>query len=346
MRGAFRSALAILTLVMAAPALAAPEEAPASQALEWAPGKDVFSVGRELTIDRKVEGTLSAAGEIVILTRDAEVEGDTWIAGRRVAIEGELDGALSIRAQEALINGEVKGDVTFYGLDLSLGPDADIGGSVTYYSPSTARIDKGATVAGDINGHDFKPGEGVEPAPGPRGETRERWRQEHMNERGDGRGLSAPGYHMSAGGAVFFGLLAIAMALLAPATTLRMRDGLAAEPALALGLGLLWLIGIPVLVVLVAITIVGLPLAFLMLLLWPLGMVFGLIAFLAAFGEFLASRIGETGRGTFGRVVGIIIATAIVWVAIAIPVLGALAWLFAVAGGIGLLYIGFRNTPV
>ncbi|MBO6636336.1 MAG: hypothetical protein JJ937_17635, partial [Parvibaculum sp.] len=234
----------------------------------------------------------------------------------------------------------------FYGLDLSLGPDADIEGSVTYYSPSTARIDKGAKVAGDINGHDFKPGEGMEPVPGPRGETRERWRQEHMSERGGPRGLSAPGYHMSAGGAVFFGLLAVAMALLAPATTLRMRDGLAAEPTLALGLGLLWLIGIPVLVVLVAITIVGLPLAFLMLLLWPLGMVFGLIAFLAAFGEFLAGRIGETGKGTFGRVVGIIIATAIVWIAISIPVLGALAWLFVVAGGIGLLYIGFRNTPV
>lgn len=346
MRGAIRSALAILTLFMAAPALAAPGEAPSSQALEWAPGKDVFSVGRELTIDRKVEGTLSAAGEIVILTRDAEVEGDTWIAGRRVAIEGELEGDLSIRAQEALVNGEVKGDVTFYGLDLSLGPDADIEGSVTYYSPSTARIDKGAKVAGDINGHDFRPGEGMEAAPAPRGETRERWRREHMSERDEGRGLSAPGYHMSAGGAVFFGVLAIVMALLAPVTTSRMRDGLVAEPGLAFGLGLLWLIGIPVLAVLVAITIVGLPFAFLMLLLWPLGMVFGLVAFLAAFGDFLAGRIGETGKGTFGRVVGIIIATAIVWVAIAIPVLGALAWLGVVAGGIGLLYIGFRNTPV
>lgn len=346
MRGAFRSALAILTLLTAAPALAAPEEAPAPQALEWTPGKDVFSVGRELTIDRKVEGALSVAGEIVILTRDAEVDGDTWIAGRRVAVEGELDGDLSIRAQEALVNGEVKGDVTFYGLDLSLGPDADIGGNVTYYSPSTARIDKAAKIGGEVNGHDVGEAREASPPPGPRGETRERWRNEHMDEREDGRGLSAPGYHMSASGAVFFGVLAVVMALLAPATTVRMRDGLAAEAGLAFGLGLLWLVGIPVLAVLVAITIVGLPLAFLLLLLWPLGMVFGLVAFLAAFGDFLSSRLGETGKGTFGRVVGIIIATAIVWIAIAIPVLGALAWLVAVAGGIGLLYIGFRNTPV
>lgn len=346
MRGAFRSAFAILTLLMAAPALAAPEEAPSSEALEWGSGKDVFSVARELTIGRKVEGTLSAAGEIVILTRDAEVEGDTWIAGRRVAVEGELEGDLSIRAQEALVNGEVKGDVTFYGLDLALGPDADIDGSVTYYSPSTARIDKGAKVAGAINGHDFKPGESAEPAPPPSVETRERWRRDHMNEREAGTGLSAPGYHMSAAGAVFFGLLAIGMAMLAPVTTLRMRDGLAAEPTLAIGLGLLWLIGIPVLAVLVAITIVGLPFAFLLLLLWPFGMVFGLIAFLAAFGDFLASRIGETGKGTFGRIVGIIIATAIVWLCISIPILGGLVWLGVVAGGIGLLYIGFRNTPV
>ncbi|MEP2828269.1 polymer-forming cytoskeletal protein [Parvibaculum sp.] len=352
MRGGIRVAvLTLMTLIgvglLPALAQAAPEE-PSGRAVEWQSGDDVFAAAEELTFDRKVKGGLTAAGRIVILTDDAEIEGDAWITARRVAVEGEIDGDLSIRAQEALINGEVKGNVTFYGLDLSLGPDAEIDGDVTYYSPSAAQIDKGAEVKGEINGEDFASGRGVEQArPAPPAQMRETWRREHMQERWDDQsGLSAPGYHMSASGAVFFGVFAIAFALLAPVTTTRMREGLADEWALAFGLGLLWLIGLPILVFLAAITIVGLPIAFLLLLLWPLGMVFGLIATLAAFGDFISSRIGEFGRGTLGRIVGIVLATALVWVGISIPVLGALVWLAAVAGGIGLLYIGFRTQPL
>lgn len=349
MRGIRITVLTLMALIAGlAPAVAQrASEAATGRAVEWQTGDDVFAAAEELTFDRKVKGALTAAGQIVILTRDAEIGGDTWIAGRRVAVEGELDGDLSIRAQEALINGGVKGNVTFYGLDLSLGPDAEIAGSVTYYSPSAAQIDKGAKVAGEINGEDFTPGRDMEEAePLPRGSTREAWRQDHMHERWDDRGLAAPGYHMTAPGAVFFGALAIAFTLLAPAATARMRDGLAGEWAIAFGLGLAWLVGLPVLILAVAITIVGLPIAFLLLLLWPLGMVFGLVATLVAFGDYISSRIGEFGQGTLGRLVGIVLATAIVWIGISIPILGALIWLAAVAGGIGLLYIGFRSEPV
>lgn len=349
MRGGIVRLFAILVLIASGSvaAQAAPDRI-ADKALEWASGGDVFSVARELIIDKKVEGTLSAAGEIVILTDDAEIEGDTWIAARRVAVEGELEGSLSIRAQEALINGDVKGDVTFYGLDLTLGPDAEIGGNVTYYSPSTAQIDRSAKVKGEINGRDIAAARDsrTDAAPPPRPDMRERWRDEHVNEYWLGRGVAAPGYHMSAAGSIFFGAVALAIAFLAPATTARMKDALLAQPLPAFGLGLLWLVGMPVLIVFVAVTIVGLPIAFLMLLLWPLGMVFGLAATIAAFGAFLAGRIGEMGKGSLGLLVGVVLATALIWIGISVPILGALVWLFAVAGGIGLLYLGFRNSPV
>lgn len=331
--------LALALLVAGGTAAFAAPEAPSSRALEWQSGKDVFAAAEELTIDRRVEGALTAAGQIVILTRDADVRGNAWIAARRAAIEGEIEGDLSIRAQEALLNGHVTGDVTFYGLELALGPDARIDGNVDYYAPSTARIDKGAKVEGEVNGNAFEEGRGLEP----RAHTRDRWREDHMRAQEESRGLAAPGYHMTAGGAVFFGVLAILFALAAPVTSARMRDGMASETFLAIGLGFIWLIGVPVAIVLVAITIVGLPLAFVMLLFWPLGMIFGLVATLVSLGEFIAVRLREVGKGMLGRIVGIIIATALVWIAISIPVLGALAWLFAVALGIGLLYVGFRN---
>ncbi|MFN4355167.1 hypothetical protein [Parvibaculum sp.] len=345
MRGTIVRLFAIL-IVFASGTAAQAQNDLAGKVLEWASGKDVFSVARDLTFDRKVDGTLSAAGEVVILTRDAQVKGDTWIAARRAAVEGELDGDLSIRAQEALINGKVKGDVSFYGLDLTLGPDADIGGNVTYYSPSVARVDRNAKVKGEINGHDIATARDQSPPAAPRADTRERWRDRHIDEQWGGPRIAAPGYHMSAGGALFFGVIALAIAFAAPVTTSRMREALVAQPVPALGLGLIWLVGLPVAAILIAVTIVGLPFAFLLLLLWPLGMIFGLAGMLAAFGEFLAGRIGEAGKGVLGRIVGIVLAAAIIWIGISVPFLGALVWLFAVAGGIGLLYLGFRQTPL
>lgn len=347
MRGGIVRLFAILILFASGTAVQAQASNDlAGKALEWASDKDVFSVARDLTIDRKVEGMLSAAGEVVILTRDAQVKGDTWIAARRAAVEGDLEGDLSIRAQEALINGKVKGDVTFYGLDLTLGPDADIRGNVTYYSPSAARVDRNAKVKGEINGHDIATAREQSPPAAPRADTRERWRDRHIDEQWGGPRIAAPGYHMSARGALFFGVIALVIAFAMPVTTARMRDALVAQPIPALGLGLLWLIGLPVAAVIVAITIVGLPFAFLLLLLWPLGMIFGLAGVLAAFGELLAGKIGEAGKGVLGRIVGIVLATAIVWIGISVPFFGALVWLFAVAGGIGLLYLGFRQTPL
>lgn len=329
MRGAIRTAFVILTL---ATGIGAAQAEPASgRAVEWVSGKDVFAAAEELTIDRRIEGALTAAGQIVILTRDARVKGDAWIAARRVAVEGELDGDLSIRAQEALINGHVKGDVTFYGVELSLGPDARIDGDVDYYSASTAKIDKGAVVKGEVNGNAFRAGRDTVAR-----DTRESWRDSHMRER-NGRGLSAPGYHMSAGGAVVFGGIALLLGLVAPGAAARMRDAAIAEPWQALGLGLVWLVGVPVLAIATAITLVGLPVAFLLMLLYPLGIVFGLAAALTALGGLIAARLGAAGEGALGLVVGIVLAAALLWVAISIPVVGAIVWLAAVAIGLGLV---------
>ncbi|MEQ8283114.1 MAG: hypothetical protein RIC04_09275 [Parvibaculum sp.] len=321
---------AILSCLFAVVTLAAAHAEPASgRAVEWASGKDVFAAAEELTIDRRIDGALTAAGQIVILTRDAHVKGDAWVAARRAAIEGELEGDLSIRGQEALINGHVKGDVTFYGGELSLGPDARIDGDVDYYSASTARIDKGAVVKGEVNGKAFRIGGDTVTR-----DTRERWRADHMRDR---RGLAAPGYHMSAGGAVVFGGLALLLGLIAPGAAARMRDAATAEPWQALGLGFVWLVGVPVLAVATAITLVGLPVAFLLMLLYPLGIVFGLVAALTALGGLIAARIGSAGEGALGLVVGIVLAAALLWFAISIPVVGAIVWLAAVAAGLGLI---------
>ena len=346
MRGAIRSTLVILALALGAGAAQA--EPGSGRSVEWVSGKDLFAAAEELTLDRRVDGALTAAGQIVILTRDAHVKGDTWIAARRAAIEGEFEGDLSIRAQEALINGHVEGDVTFYGLELALGPDARIDGNVDYYSASAARIDKGATIKGEINGRAFQfrdDSADAPDAPDTAGErdTRQSWRDNHMRDRHGG--FAAPGYHMSAGGAVVFGGLAILLALVAPGTAARMRDAATAEPWQAIGLGFVWLIGVPVLAVASAVTLVGLPVALLLMLAWPLGIVFGLAAVLTALGGIIAARLGSAGEGRLVLIAGIVLAAALLWIGISIPAIGAIIWLAAAAIGLGLIVMALWGPP-
>lgn len=305
-----------------------------SGTIELQGGDTLFLAGRDLTIDRKVAGSLTVTGETVTVTRQSAVKGDVWIAARRVAVEGDVGGDLSIRAQDALINGHVKGSVSFYGVHLGFGPDARVDGGVNYYAASPAEVDKGARIAGAMrpNVLDEAPYDG-------------RWYERHMRDRWH-EGWSAPGYRLSFPGAVFFGFIAAVVALAMPATAERLRAAVAAQPALIFLVGLVWLIGTPVLAAIAAVTIIGLPLAFVVILLWPLGLLAGLVASIVALGEMLSGRITLGEPGALRRILGVAVATVILWIGISLPAFGGIVWLVAVTGGVGAIALSARERIV
>jgi cytoskeletal protein CcmA (bactofilin family) len=326
-----------LGLMLAFAGLNAAHAAPSTGAVEWRAGETLFLAGRDFTIDRKIDGSLTATGETVSVSDDTEVSKDVWIAARRVAVEGKIGGELAIRSQDALINGEVKGDVSFYGVRLAFGPDARIGGDVHYYSAFPAEIDKGAKIAGAMKANALRDksddrdwGEG----------TRRDWNGGW--ERGWGGELTMPGYRLSWPGAVFFGFIAGIVALIAPGVMPRLADAARTQPLFALALGFLWLVGTPVLAVVSAFTIIGLPLAILVLLLWPLGILAGLVAAILAIGEIFASRMRPRYDRTARAIAGIVIATVLLWVGISLPALGPIAWLGAVTFGVGAIALAGR----
>lgn len=301
-----------------------PKTAPAG-AVEWHVGDALFLAGRDLTIGRKVKGSMTVTGETVEITRDSVVTGDVWIAGRRVAYAGDTGGDLSIRSQDALVNGHVKGDVSFYGVNLAFGPDARIDGDVHYFAAGPAEIDKGAVIAGSMKSSL------LEGRPHER-DWSESWRDRWM----------APGYRISWGGAIIFGILAGLAALVAPEAAARLREGAVEQPLMAIVAGLIWLIGTPILAVVAVITIVGLPLALVILLLWPLGIVLGLVSTILVIAEIVASRITFGADGPSRRIFGVLVGTVVLWIGISLPGLGGLVWLAAVTLGIGAVAMAGR----
>lgn len=319
-----------------------------ASAAEWQIGSGTYLAGRDFTINRNIDGSLTATGETIEVAGATHVKGDVWIAARRVAVEGHIGGDLSIRAQDAVINGEVKGNVSFYGMHISFGPDARIEGNVDYFAALPAEMDAGATIKGDLKSsvlrdvpmepkHDYEP-----PAlkPLPHGSPSiDGYRGYYKND----SGWSAPGYHLSWSGAVFFGIVAGLVAAFWPMAGANLAQGLSNQPFAALSFGFLWLVGTPVFAVIAAFTIIGLPLAFIVLLMWPLAVLAGIVAIVMAFGSKIERFFSFAGEGLARRLAGIILATVIIRIGISLPGFGPVIWLVAVAYGIGALVFASRT---
>lgn len=321
----------VAALFASAPAGAGPAVESTPGAVEWQSGETLFLAGRDVTVARDVDGSLTVTGETVTITRDTSVGKDAWIAARRVGVEGEIDGELSIRAQDALINGHVKGDVSFYGVSLAFGPDAEIDGDVNYYAATPAEIDSGARIAGSMRSKVWD-------------DAKSRWT--HRRSPGERRHWMAPGYRLSWPGAIFFGFLAGVVALAAPASASRLGEAARAQPGFAFLIGLVWFIGTPILAVMTAITIIGLPLAFIVILLWPLGILVGLVVAILVLGEIFAGRIPPGYEGSTRVIGGIVVATLLLWIGISLPAFGGFVWIAAVTFGVGALVLSARTQIV
>ena len=80
----------------------------------------------------------------------AEVDGDVAGAGGSVSIGGSVGGDVLVGAGTLEITGAVEGSVDTQVGDLVIGPEATIGGDVTYTSTREARIADGATIEGSV----------------------------------------------------------------------------------------------------------------------------------------------------------------------------------------------------
>lgn len=297
------------------------------KAVEWSIGDTLYLAGRDVTVTRKLAGGLTITGETVTITNAASTKGNLWIAAQRAAVEGDIGGDLSLRTPDAIINGRIKGDVSFYGMRLSFGPDARIDGNVTYYAASPAVIDEGAVIKGKVDSYAFSDTPQVWTPP-PSKEVERSW--------------SAPGYEISLGGAVFFGLLAAGVTLLSRNSAPRLRAEMGAHPVLSFLIGLAWLIATPIVALMAAITIIGLPLTLLIILLWPLAVLAGIVASILALSDILF-RLMALSEGWLRRVLVVAVASVLVTLGLSMPALGALVWLVVVSLGIGATALSFRG---
>ena len=249
----------------------------------------------------RVDGSINgAAGDVRI---EGAVGGDVnaGSGSLRVTDTATIGGDVNVGAESVRIDGRIDGDVRVGAETVVLGPNADIGGEFRYDADDFTQ-DPGATVSGGV--------------------------VEDPTLRGDVGTFTLPDWVTWGYGLLANLLLGAILLALFPAFSARVAGRVSDGPARTGGAGLLTLVGGPILLVLVAITIVGIPLAVIGAIAFGLAIWIGVVYGQYAVGAWVLRRAGRDDR----------------WLALGVGLVGfALVDLIPVVGGVlafGALLLG------
>ena len=260
----------------------------------------------------RIGGSISgAAGDVRI---DGVVGGDISAGSGniRVTETATIGGDVSVGAGYVRIDGRIDGDVRIGAETIVIGPNADIGGEFRYDAAEFTQ-DPAATVAGGV--------------------------VEDPDLRGNVGTFTLPNWITTAYSLLANLLLGAILLALFPAFSARLAGRVSDEPAKTGGVGLLTLVGGPILLALVAITIIGIPLAVLGAIAFGLAIWVGVVYGQYAVGAWVLRQAGRDDRwlALVAGLVGFAILDLI-------PVLGGVLVFGALLLGLGALALELRYS--
>lgn len=299
----------------------------------------VFVVGGMVEVSGNISGNLVAGAGSVNLTSaeinqglivgagSLNIDAESKIDGGVVAGAGTLNlnapvgkGVLA-GAGLATLNSIVKKDVQLSVGQLVLGEKANLEGNLIYTADQEVQIDKSAKIAGKTT---------YTPTP----ETKTEVRQGFLNNlRRVGLAFSFISYFAAL-------LLGAVILYLFPTASQKVAQNILEKPWQSLGVGFLILVLTLPAVFLLAITIIGLPLAVLGFIFWLISMYVAKVFVGLLFGQSLLEAVGKR---EVNRYLVLALGLLVYFILTAIPVLGWFITLATVTFGLGALFLCERE---
>lgn len=282
-------------------------------------GQSVHAAAGQLSlVGRVARNARLAGGEIEIGPR-AQVAGNLGAAAGRIAVRGAVDGHLSAGAGTLLIDAPIGGDVEAAAGTLELGPNARIGGTLRYRSTEPLKRDPAAQVAGEV----------VRAGPDPA-----KW--------------SSEARQMRRGAGLFWttGLMLLAALLVAvtPRLSASVSESLRGRPGFSLVLGFVVLVCTPIATVLLLVTIIGVPLALLVLFAWLALLPVAWAGTAVGIGDWLLARAAAARADRTGwRVAAAVLGVLVLALASRVPWLGGWIGFVALIAGLGAWALQLRR---
>lgn len=322
---------------------------------------DVYVAGGQILIDGTVNGDVLAAGGTISIS--GKVSQNVRVAGGQINISGEVGRNLTVGAgnleisKDALLSGSVVigagnanisapvakdikagagnlvlgntvgGDIEAGVGELRLASDAQVDGKLTYWSNKSATISQDATVSGQIK-HNLTP-----EVKGP-------------NPKDFAKALISI--------AVFFKFISLVSSLivglllifLVPIFTQTVSENITKNPWSSLGWGIFLLIFIPIFAFALFVSIIGIPIAIILLLLYFASLFIARIYAIFWIGDFVVKRMDRKVGMGWTYIGGLVTYYLVTF----IPGIGDLIGLFVLLFGLGAamltkreLYLSFRK---
>ncbi|MGB5519348.1 MAG: polymer-forming cytoskeletal protein [Gammaproteobacteria bacterium] len=281
---------------------------------------DARLAGGNVRVNGKVGDDLLAAGGRIHLSPVARVGGRAWLSGGEVRVDGHVVEELRVAGGRVVIAGKVDGDVELRAEHIVIEESAEINGNLHYSSPHEADIASGVRIDGEVVytpvDVDFKP-------------------------------IITQAIFAALLVLISIILTAVVLYRLFPVFCLRVSQSLSDEPWISLGIGLAVFAGVPVLMVVLFSTLIGLWLALLLLVLYLVILLAGYLAGALFVGSWGLSKLGKSEASHAMRATALAIALFALAVVNLVPIVGGLINWAVLLAGIGALslqlYVMYRT---
>jgi cytoskeletal protein CcmA (bactofilin family) len=281
---------------------------------------DIVAFTQELRMNGTVDGNVRAFAQATVLNGTVGRNLMAFVQTVEVDEKSSVGGTVTLFSQDVQLNGPIKGDILAFvnqlevdgivggnmkvkGNNLSVGSTAQIAGTSAFEGPNPPSVESGAKLASPI--------EIVMSKPTPQYST---WRfYWHETLRW---------------GAAF--LLGMVLFLLAPGAFLDATHS-AKKVGLSMGIGLLFLVGLPVAAIIACATIVGLGVGIVLLLIYIVAVYMSQVFV----GAWVGERLLGAGIGVGPTLARLALGLAILRVIRIIPFVGPLSALVVIVWGLG-----------
>jgi len=275
-------------------------------------GDDARIAGGNIRVAATIKDDLVAAGGKLDVIKTAKVGGNAWLSGGEVYIDGHIQHALRVNGGKVVMSGEIDGDAEIWADEIVITDSALIKGKLHYSSPNPAKLADGARIEGEVTHTPVN----IPVAP-----------------------IIAGAFFV--GLMIFFSLAVtgIVLYLIFPGVAEACSKTNQNKPWASLGYGLAVFAAVPVIIVILFSTGIGLLLALLLLAAYLLVLLTGYIVgayFVASIGLRKMNR-AEAGKTT--QVIFLTLALLVLSLVNFVPVIGSLLNWYVLLAGMGALTI-------
>ena len=119
---------------------------------------NVRAAGESINLDGLVTRSVTLVGQNITVAGSSHVTDDATLSGQNINVDGSVGRDVWAAANQMTINSMVGRNITASRVNnLTLSGGADVGGDVTYTSPQTLQRDHGARVSGTVTYHNYQP---------------------------------------------------------------------------------------------------------------------------------------------------------------------------------------------